>query len=384
MTNVTQHGYLVLADISGYTSFVAKTELEHSHEILTELLELLVEKFNALMTISKLEGDAVFAYVDEAKLTRGETLIEFMESMYVSFRDKQVSMRRKTTCTCSACQNITTLDLKFIAHHGDYIIQTVTNIHELLGSDVNLIHRLLKNHLAESTGWRAYMMLTENCLDHLNLRFENAHVQIEEYEHLGSIKTFNIDLHARYKEITEARRIMISEEEADLITSVDFHAPPHIVWEWLQDPAKRNLWSPGVTWSAGDRPRGRAGVGASNHCAHGKGVSTEVTADWRPFEYSTVDSFDNGKRLFTETARLEELPDGVTRLKDLVRIRRISKPAFVRRFMAWFMFIALNKYDKALHHAARLAKEDYERTQSSTNRSSFRTPDSPTNPPPLL
>ena len=43
MSTVTQHGYLVIADISGYTSFVAKTELEHSHEILSELLGLLVE-----------------------------------------------------------------------------------------------------------------------------------------------------------------------------------------------------------------------------------------------------------------------------------------------------------------------------------------------------
>src|SRR5215213_9745705 len=132
MSTVTQHGYFVIADISGYTSFVAKTELEHSHEILTELLELLVEKFKPLMTISKLEGDAVFAYVDENKVTRGETLIEFMESIYVAFRDRQISMRRKTTCTCSACQNIPTLDLKFIAHHGDFIVQNIAGVRELV------------------------------------------------------------------------------------------------------------------------------------------------------------------------------------------------------------------------------------------------------------
>ena len=65
MSSVTQHGYLVIADISGYTSFVAKTELEHSHEILSELLSLLVEKIKPLMTLSKLEGDAVFAYAGE-------------------------------------------------------------------------------------------------------------------------------------------------------------------------------------------------------------------------------------------------------------------------------------------------------------------------------
>src|SRR5215217_6044462 len=200
MSTVTQHGYLVIADISGYTSFVAKTELEHSHEILSDLLGLLVEKFRSLMTISKLEGDAVFAYAAENQISRGETLLEFLESTYVAFRDKQVSMKRATTCTCLACQNIPTLDLKFIAHHGDYIVQRVADIRELVGSDVNLIHRLTKNHVAEQTDWRAYIMITDQCLDHLKLNLENVHVQTEEYEHLGEVKTYNVNLHRRYKE----------------------------------------------------------------------------------------------------------------------------------------------------------------------------------------
>ncbi len=40
----TQHGYLILADISGYSSFVAKSELEHAHDILSELLELILKR----------------------------------------------------------------------------------------------------------------------------------------------------------------------------------------------------------------------------------------------------------------------------------------------------------------------------------------------------
>src|SRR5215204_381583 len=361
MSTVTQHGYLVIADISGYTSFVAKTELEHSHEILTELLELLVEKFKPLMTISKLEGDAVFAYVDENKVTRGEPLIEFMESIYVAFRDRQTSMRRKTTCTCSACQNIPTLDLKFIAHHGDYIVQNVANIRELVGSDVNMLHRLSKNHVTESTSWRAYMLLTEKCLYHLNLQFENMYLQTEEYEHLGEVKTYSLDLHQRYKEITDDRRVFITDEEADLILRMDFPVPPHVTWEWLQDPAKRNLWAPEVKWTVGDRPTGRAGKGASNHCAHGKGSSTEVTLDWRPFDYVTIDSLENGKRLFTDTAYFEALPNGATRFRDCIRIRLISGPRFVRRIVAWAVFIITHKYYKLLAEAARLAKEEYEK-----------------------
>ncbi len=359
MSTVTQHGYFVIADISGYTSYVAKTELEHSHEILTELLELLVEKFTPLMVISKLEGDAVFAYSGEGTFARGDTLLEFLESTYVAFRDRQVSMRHKTTCTCAACQNIPSLDLKFIAHHGDFIVQQIGHVRELVGSDVNLIHRLSKNHVSEATGWRAYIMFTEKCLDHLNLDLEDTHVQMEEYEHLGEIKTYNIDLHKRYKEITETRRILIDEKDADLIISVDFPTPPAVTWDWIQDPVKRNEWTGGhVHWSMGERPQGRRGKGASNHCAHGKTLSTEVILDWRPFEYSTADSFENGKKTFSETFRLEPLPDGGTRVYDVMKIN-MPVPIFLRRLMAKFIILYQHHYDQALRTAAQLAKENF-------------------------
>jgi len=324
----------------------------------------LVEQFKPLMTISKLEGDAVFAYVDENKVSRGDTMIEFMETVYVAFRDRQISMRRKTTCTCAACQNIPTLDLKFIAHHGDYIIQNVANIRELVGSDVNLIHRLTKNHISESTGWRAYMMFTERCLEHLDMNLDDTHVQMEEYEHLGEIKTLNVDLHKRYKEITDTRRIMIDEKDADLIVRVDFPTPPAVTWEWIQDPTKRNLWSDGhIHWSHGDRPRGRAGKGASNHCAHGKTLSTEVTLDWRPFEYSTTDSFENGKKTFSETFRLEPLPDGGTRLHDVMQLH-MPMPGFLRRIMARMVILGQHHYDDGLRHAAQMAGEEFTRAKS--------------------
>jgi hypothetical protein len=56
MSAMTQHGYLVLADISGYTSFVAGTELDHSHEILSDLLETICLQIEKLLTIHKLKG----------------------------------------------------------------------------------------------------------------------------------------------------------------------------------------------------------------------------------------------------------------------------------------------------------------------------------------
>ena len=362
MSTTTQHGYLVIADISGYTSYVAGTELEHSHEILSDLLETICMKIESLLTIHKLEGDAVFAYIPESKISRGETILELMESTYVTFRDKQVSMKRATTCTCNACRAIPTLDLKFIAHHGDYIIQQVREIRELVGSDVNLVHRLLKNGVTESTGWRAYMLLTQKYIEHLTLAVEHTHAQTEEFEHLGSVKTYSIDLHARYKEFSDARRIALEEKDADIILRVDFPTPPAVTWEWIQDPVRRNQWMGGhVHWTLGDRPNGRAGLGSSNHCVHGKSVSTEVIVDWRPFDYSTADSFENGKKTVTETFHFEPLPNGGTRVHDLIQMH-MPLPRFVRKALMKFVMVNQHHFDEALAAAARLAGEEHAKT----------------------
>ena len=363
MSTPTQHGYLIIADISGYTSFVAKTELEHSQEILSELLELLVSRFQPTMTISKLEGDAVFAYAPEEVFVRSETLIDFIESMYVAFRDRRLSIKRATTCTCNACRNIPSLDLKFFLHCGDYIQQTIANTKELVGSDVNLIHRLTKNHVTEATGWRAYMMFTEQCLTRIGLNLVDAHVQMEEYEYLGEIKTFNVDLHRRYKDITEARRNVLEEKDADFIFQIDFSTPPSVTWEWLHNPDKRNIWNGNhLTWSMGERPQGRSGIGSSNHCAHGKSVSTEVIVDWHPFEYYTAHSFENGKHTATETIRFETLPNGGTRIHDALKMH-MPIPRFIRSPMVKFVLITHYHYDESMALAARLANEEFTKTK---------------------
>ncbi len=64
-------GYLVFADISGYTSYVAQTELTHSRAVLEELLELLIKRLTTVLTLSKLEGDAVFTADRELRASQG-------------------------------------------------------------------------------------------------------------------------------------------------------------------------------------------------------------------------------------------------------------------------------------------------------------------------
>ena len=84
----TQTGYLVLADISGFTSFVAQTEIDHAHLALSFLLETIMEKLSSLLTIFQLEGDAVFAYVEESQLQEGKSLLVLIDQTYLAFREK--------------------------------------------------------------------------------------------------------------------------------------------------------------------------------------------------------------------------------------------------------------------------------------------------------
>jgi uncharacterized protein YndB with AHSA1/START domain len=251
-----------------------------------------------------------------------------------------------------------------MAHHGDFIIQSVAGIHELVGSDVNLVHRLLKNHIGEATGWRAYALFTEKCLERVGLKPDGLHPQTETYEHLGDIQTHTLDLKARYQEINEARRVFVPPEEADITFVQDFPAPPPIVWDWLNDPYKRNQWMSGhAVWSAGVRPGGRTGVGARNHCAHGKGVSVETIVDWRPFEYVTVETLDSGM-VQVETFQFEPLPDGRgTRLQDRVKLR-MRLPRWIRHHMCKFFLITMNHYDQLLSNSARMLAEELAREQA--------------------
>ena len=349
MNNETQHGYLVLADISGYTSYLAGTELTHARDVLTELLELIVQRFKPLLNIVKLEGDAVFAHVPKSKIQRDETLLEMMEAAYLAFRDRVEGIRRRTTCQCNACKAIPTLDLKFISHFGKYVLQNVSGITELVGSDVNLVHRLLKNHVSEATGWKAYALFTEAGLTQLNIKLENLHEQVENYEHLGEIRTFNMNLHERYKELKAAQRVFISPEEADWASTRTIPAPPYVVWDWINDIQKRLLWETLHDVQPLLRPGGRMGTGAQNHCAHGKNVFVETIVGWRPFETFTIDI---GSALMSRY-----LEDHVEKtLMNIYMKMKLPTPRWLTRPLVGFM-MKIGRVDQQFDTLVRLIEE---------------------------
>ena len=237
-----RQGYLLLADISGYTAFLTGTELEHAHAIIHELTTLIRERLVPPMRFVKLEGDAVFCYADASSFRDGERFVELVEACYFDFSNRLVDMARATTCRCNACAAIGSLGLKFVAHYGGFVIERDTSREDLAGPDVILVHRLLKNRISDGDGPQAYAFFTVACLQRMPASFELP-THSEVYESFGETKGGVHDLEPVVNVMRSRRREYITSEDADFETSLDLPIAPAVAWQYYVDPIERQRWA---------------------------------------------------------------------------------------------------------------------------------------------
>jgi hypothetical protein len=206
-------GTLLLADISGYTAFLqavagahaadmaAGTFVPKAYPLLTSLIDGIVEQVAPPFVLSKLEGDAVFAFAAEGELSvRGQAVVDCLTACYEAYRARLDEAGEVMTCTCDACLSIGGLELKFVLHHGAYIVQSIAGDQELLGPDVTISHLLLKNHAADLVGRSAYALVTEPAAAHLDIPLERALPITEQYDHYAPVRASVLPLPSRVSE----------------------------------------------------------------------------------------------------------------------------------------------------------------------------------------
>lgn len=288
---MVQEGFLLIADITGYTGYLSASELEHAQESLSNLLKLLIDRTRPPQIISRLEGDAIISYVRMGSLGQGQTLVETTETSYVAFHAVLEDMIRNTNCPCSACRNLPNLDLKFFIHFGQFSTQKLGAHTELIGSDVNLVHRLTKNHIPQATGIKAYAAYTQAAVDALEIHELAAGFirHEEEYEHLGRVTVYVQDMRPVWQEERERRRVVVTPEEAILTLSYDYPVSQIHLWEVMTDAKTRTIAFGTIPQVLVGRRGGRTGPGASYHCYHGDKLIRLLIVDWQPFEQITCD-----------------------------------------------------------------------------------------------
>ncbi len=339
-----QSGLLLIADVSGYTAYLSGVELEHSHDILADLVGAVAHSLVGRFEVIEVEGDAVFVHHVGEDLA-GAEVMSVAQRCYLAFAQRRDMIRLGTTCACKACGSIDSLDLKFVVHHGQYVCRPVAGAKKLVGPDVVVVHRLLKNAVAQELGTRAYVLFTAAAAAALGLdASEEGLVPVElAYDDVGVLSAYVRDLRPFWDHERDAERARVRPSAAVVRFRTSLPGHPALVWEHLTDPLKRQVWTVGMTGIDQSDPAGVPGVGSVAHCFHGKHTMVDEYLDWKPGRYLTrrTSGTPMGECVFTWETEAEPTDPPRTTLTVLgtaatrrgrMRMRAMALP--FRRFLA--------------------------------------------------
>lgn len=258
---MAETGTFLIADISGYTEYLANADLEHGPAIATDLITRIVESLEPRFEVNKVEGDAVFAFATSPELT-GDGVIEVIDGTYAAFNRRLLSVGQATSCGCAACGMVPRLDLKLVAHSGDFSRQQIAGRTELVGRDVIVAHRLLKNSLGFAGAGSGYVLLTDACVQRLAIDPEQEELtpHHEHYDHIGEVRTWVGNLQGRLERQPRWQSTTAAIHEASCLLP----AAPADVW---------NLLAPG----------------RSDSCVTHRLSTIHDVVEWRPYDRLVVE-----------------------------------------------------------------------------------------------
>lgn len=286
----TERGFLLLADITGYTGFLAKTSAEAGGAVAETLLQTLLDAVFPPFRVANIEGDAVFVYAPDDGSATGQTVLDAIDALYCAFTDRVCALKYGAACPNDPRLLAGALDLKLIAHYGEYTVQRLGDRQELAGTDVVLLHRLAKAARPREEGLTGYALLTQAAVSQMELGtfFQQMESAVEEIEHLGAVESYVYPL-ASVWEHRRGVKCFIERDTALLIEeiTIDLPVPPCRAWELCTEPVHRAQWIQGIqNISLGGLDHGRVGEGTVQYCDHGNGMVVPLTVvDWRPFDY---------------------------------------------------------------------------------------------------
>ena len=289
MATTPATGFLVIADLTGYTAYLSRAELEHAPTIAGDLLETVVGRLEPPFRLAKLEGDAAFLYVEDERAD-GALLVDALTAAYHAFRRRLRSIEVATSCSCQACGLAPRLDLKLFVHHGSWVRGRIAGRDELAGPSVILVHRLLKGTTADAAhddagAARGFALLTADAVAQLGrVRLGDGVTEAHEViEHFGEVELLQVDLEGRWQAERDERRIDLVGVPSPIDLEVSLPAPTAEVWAALTSPSRRAAWEGAIVVL--DDPDGPRGVGSRASCVTGRLAMLEEVVDWQPFDH---------------------------------------------------------------------------------------------------
>jgi hypothetical protein len=183
---------LLIADIGGYTQYMKmhRIGLAHAEANTGRLLEAVIDAVPHLELI-EIEGDAAFLADRRPGADAAAAVKRAAVAMYSAFHQEQARMVAANLCSCAGCVAAGTLRLKCVGHVGEVAEQTIRDRTKLVGVDVILVHRLLKNAVPVEE----YILLTEELFGASDDEIqERASSVDQELEGLGLVRAYFVEL----------------------------------------------------------------------------------------------------------------------------------------------------------------------------------------------
>jgi Protein of unknown function (DUF2652) len=183
---------LIIADIGGYTQYMRmhRIGLAHAEANTARLLEAVIDAVPGLELI-EIEGDAAFLADRRPGTNAAEAVAQAARAMHRAFHLEQARMIAANLCTCAGCIAVGKLRLKCVGHVGDVAEQKIRDRTKLVGVEVILVHRLLKN----AVPIEEYVLFSENLYassEDEEIRSRAQSVD-QDLEGLGKVRAYFVD-----------------------------------------------------------------------------------------------------------------------------------------------------------------------------------------------
>lgn len=237
-----------IPDISGFTSFVNNTAIEHSQHIISELLEIIIDANKTNLSISEIEGDAVLFFKNDS-IPDFEVILDQSQEMFLRFHTHLNEIEQANVCQCGACRTASNLSLKFVVHLGKIEEVSVKQFNKLIGSDLILAHRLLKNNIDGDE----YLLLSQTYLEEYPIERElladwiEVQSSMEEVTEFGKIQLKYIDyspLLNKIPELVKKNKPKSFKRKPEMLVTIN--APMLLVHKILTDIESKYEYAPKI------------------------------------------------------------------------------------------------------------------------------------------
>lgn len=190
----TGRAVLLIADIGGYTDYMSshRMSLAHAEVNTARMLEKMIDAAPGFDLI-EIEGDAAFLSRQADARDPDATVSEILQVAVAMHRAFHLERQNVATnlCPCSGCKEAGSLKLKFVAHVGDVATQTIRQRYKLVGIDVILVHRLLKNPVSIPE----YVLISEELYStEREVLPGSVHEISSDLEGIGTVRAYFVDV----------------------------------------------------------------------------------------------------------------------------------------------------------------------------------------------